>query len=777
MKIQSNAYFQYPNAIQGKNFKQTSPLKSSLKNINPLRPLRFADLSAWLSFKARLDAPYFLNLKDTWGDPVNADSQKMFFAYEKIENAANNHIYAKVQNEKPPIKKGDAVWSVTAEYRPIQSGGLGVVPADIKTNFEKFGIKMPVFLPLYHDGKNAIVKDSSEGKKTFYFKNSKFDLEKVAEFKTNAVIKGQDTPETVEVFKGNSLGREVYFISNMDYTFASIYGQTQDFNKNEHKANEKERFAFFTKAVHEFAAAKLDPERAKNFTYINNKLFDDIPVPDGFLLNDWHAGALAPLLRYKSVIQNLYDDLSFDAAEKLCNARIVTIIHNAAYQGEVYNKSETENILNTLFDQYATKIVQKGKMHIEGLHDLESPFVFGYANSIDNRHLNLLNMGVSLSDYVVPVSKNYTRELLNDPAVANPGWLYKQLIIRDGNGSLHGIINGNDKSLLAPDAENIELANTYTSSMHVKKLNFIPYDENDIDLHKKRLHNKEEFLNNMLIELMKNEPSNSDFVYADGNATQLEDTINILKNTICSKTPVYMYVGRMAGQKGLETLSGSIIGMFDNILNNPSDVEKPLPIFVLGGPDEEKGKYYIEMKHLKNQLMQKFGPEIANRVIVQSSFVPSFSYMLGADFIVAPSNFEPCGLIQSEAQAKGAIPITSSTGGFLDTIYDPLHSPQHLKDLHKGQTGYIAPHPGFDKSLERKVSCFKDVLLRTYNDYISNRENIEQIVKNAMHLDPSWIRADGKGPIAEYFDLFGYRPNIKTTDSLNNLTVKLCKES
>ncbi|GFR43742.1 hypothetical protein Agub_g4852, partial [Astrephomene gubernaculifera] len=53
-----------------------------------------------------------------------------------------------------------------------------------------------------------------------------------------------------------------------------------------------------------------------------------------------------------------------------------------------------------------------------------------------------------------------------------------------------------------------------------------------------------------------------------------------------------------------------------------------------------------------------FSPRLARRLLA------------GADMLVIPSRFEPCGLTQMYGMRYGTVPVASGTGGLRDTIED-----------------------------------------------------------------------------------------------------------
>lgn len=93
--------------------------------------------------------------------------------------------------------------------------------------------------------------------------------------------------------------------------------------------------------------------------------------------------------------------------------------------------------------------------------------------------------------------------------------------------------------------------------------------------------------------------------------------------------------------------------------------------------------------------------------------------LAGADFLLMPSLYEPCGLTQMRAQRYGALPIVRRVGGLADTVDDRI-------------TGFL-----FDEyepwALEEAIQYAIDLY--------GNRPAWEEHVRTAMSRDFSWDRS------------------------------------
>jgi len=111
--------------------------------------------------------------------------------------------------------------------------------------------------------------------------------------------------------------------------------------------------------------------------------------------------------------------------------------------------------------------------------------------------------------------------------------------------------------------------------------------------------------------------------------------------------PLFGYIGRLEEQKGVDV-------MFEAVKALPKGAQ----VVILG-----TGKKKFE------KILESIG-ESAPNVAGVAKFSAPLAHMInaGADFLLVPSRFEPCGLIQLHAMAYGTVPVVSTTGGLVDTV-------------------------------------------------------------------------------------------------------------
>jgi starch synthase len=110
-------------------------------------------------------------------------------------------------------------------------------------------------------------------------------------------------------------------------------------------------------------------------------------------------------------------------------------------------------------------------------------------------------------------------------------------------------------------------------------------------------------------------------------------------------------VSRLSGQKGLDLLLDSL----------PTILDGGMQLALLGDGDADlKSRFRKAADAHPDQIGIFIGFDEALAHLIQA----------GADALVVPSRFEPCGLTQLCALRYGAVPIVSRVGGLADTIVD-----------------------------------------------------------------------------------------------------------
>lgn len=115
--------------------------------------------------------------------------------------------------------------------------------------------------------------------------------------------------------------------------------------------------------------------------------------------------------------------------------------------------------------------------------------------------------------------------------------------------------------------------------------------------------------------------------------------------------PVFAIVSRLTHQKGLDLALEAV----------PELLRQGGQLVVLGAGDADLQQGFLAA-----------AAEHHGRVGVQIGYHEAFSHRImgGADVIMVPSRFEPCGLTQLYGLKYGTLPLVRKTGGLADTVAD-----------------------------------------------------------------------------------------------------------
>ena len=144
--------------------------------------------------------------------------------------------------------------------------------------------------------------------------------------------------------------------------------------------------------------------------------------------------------------------------------------------------------------------------------------------------------------------------------------------------------------------------------------------------------------------------------------------------------------------------------------------------------------------------------DAAKRIFVFRGYKDEFAYaiQLASDFYMMPCRFEPCGLTQMEAMAKGSLPVAMSTGGLVDTIEDGVDGFRTL--VFFGNTIQIYGSEKDGKRLKNNTNAYAEVLIKALDVFENSPKKLQQMAEMAMKKDFSWDTP--KGSLEKYHTLF-----------------------
>jgi starch synthase len=180
-----------------------------------------------------------------------------------------------------------------------------------------------------------------------------------------------------------------------------------------------------------------------------------------------------------------------------------------------------------------------------------------------------------------------------------------------------------------------------------------------------------------------------------------------------SPRPLAAYVGRLLNRRGMDILTPCL----------DSFMQMGLDLVIMGTGDD---RYH--------SLLKSFSAKNPGRIGVHINHENSLDHqmMAGADMVLMPSRFEPCGLHQLHGLRYGAVPVVRATGGLDDTVID--HTEKN-------------PGTGF-KFKEYDCANFLDCIRRALQVF-AKPDEWKELMRRGMAMDYSWEK-----PARQYTELY-----------------------
>lgn len=659
-------------------------------------------------------------LQSTTFLPSNFNKKKFTLAYSvpsnpyalEIQNLGKTQCFGKHPWTSPDKING---WMLSAETATfMKAGGLGMIASELpeafnrryNTNNEKITVVTPMYL-----GDTKKKKASFDGKIYHGAETNTISIQKTGSVLVPFMDANEDIINyPVDIYEGTCGKTNYLFLAN-DYFFNidphkdNPPAQDGCYIMNKNGINEVERFAFFSKAVYELVKTRI-------------KIAD---APNVIIANDWHSGALSGLMKYLPVALAENNELSEPDADKLREIPIIHIAHHLGYQGWDYEN--TARILNSLYGKHAA-------------------FIFKNAKTIKNSNrrttntlivhdcYNQASCNFHLADRVVTVSKNYLEEVSKELGF---GYDFRDILkIRKDHRTFFGIVNGYDKKLISPNEKKICDINTFFGGT-----NFKVFDENTLE---NKLHNKVEFIK--LISKLAKDKDYKDSLIPLIDTYKFEDISKDIAKI--KEIPIVCATSRLVEQKGYDIAAQAILRWTQKYQED----ELEMPIFVLGGAGNIN--LFQLLTKLKDDI-EKIDKKAASRIFVFHGYKDPFAYavQLASDFYLMPCRFEPCGLTQMEAMAKGALPVAMSTGGLVDTIDNQIDG--FRTEVFFSNNRHVYGNNITARRLKTNENAYTETLENALLTFYEMPNFIAAMQRRAMQKDFSWDVPNGS--LDKYYTL------------------------
>lgn len=316
-------------------------------------------------------------------------------------------------------------------------------------------------------------------------------------------------------------------------------------------------------------------------------------------------------------------------------AKSAVLLHNMVFQGRFPYESNaaarlhlSEELVESMKVQQTLKVgkLKKASKGLKSNEEIANPAM---------PVLNFMLGGIKAADIVLTVSPRYARETATTP---EKGAELEKILSAKG---IKGILNGVE-DIVNPSNEEMGLPISYDATSLEKK-------------------------------------------------TQIKMTMQeSLKMTVDASIPMFIFMGRLDAQKGVDVMFESISRALEGGLKAQ---------FICMGSGIE------ELEEVASDLEDRFPGQF--KAVLSFKGAEKYLTYAAADFAMMPSRYEPCGLVQMEGMRFGTLPIVAPTGGLSDTVADMKTG--FVMEHEIDQDGLVeADVSMLAKSIQRAANVFSD---------------------------------------------------------------------